>query len=416
MPLQYVLDRLHIELEAEQLALPMVVHQNGQQIRRYESIENWISEAERVFGGSGQRAFWTYCYQIAQKVWQISLQQKNFPPKTMGDWLALARNFRWSQLAAIPPAFETMEALLKRYGLADNTAFRAFVDAQLLITAQNTANQVNVLFGATALCYTNFPNWYLKGGMRQLVDRLLAYITQQGGEIHFREKVTHIAKKNGLYQLTSNKGTYLCKKLVSSIPLNNLADVWENGHIQAQLTSKLLPAKQLNSAFQMGIGFVPHREYSSIHHQLLLPHPLPGIGSNSIFVSLHPVNDQSRAPAGEMVASVSTHWPLRDGKRQINSDLLVAACLDALEANDLLYRDSIRYLHHSGPHSWEKWTGRKYGFVGGYPQFAHIKPWEMAAAPIDGGHVMGCGDSFYPGQGIPATVLSGIIAAERLSF
>lgn len=416
MPLQYVLDKLKIELEATRLELPMLVHQNGQQIRRFEKLADWIQEAERVFGKKSQRAFWSYCHQIAQQVWEISLQQKSFPPQLASDYWDLLRNFRFSQMAAIPAAFETVEQLLKRFDLHHNQAFRAFVDAQLLITAQNTADQVNVLFGATALCYTNFPNWYLTGGMRQLVDRLLAYIQQQGGSIQLREKVVQIEKKQGLYLITTNKGSYLSKHLISSIPLNNLAAIWEKGRIQKQLVKKLLPPEQLNSAFQMGIGFVPRREYSSIHHQLLLPAPLPGIGSNSIFVSIHPSSDTSRAPKGEMVASVSTHWPQPHLLKLEDSESLVQACLDALEANDLIYRDSTRYIHHSGPGSWEKWTGRKYGFVGGYPQFAHIKPWQMAAAPLDGSTAMGCGDSFYPGQGIPGTVLSGIIAAKRLSF
>jgi phytoene dehydrogenase-like protein len=64
--------------------------------------------------------------------------------------------------------------------------------------------------------------------------------------------------------------------------------------------------------------------------------------------------------------------------------------------------------------AWEKWSGRKWGFVGGYPQYLHIRPWELPEARLDKKGAYMVGDTVYPGQGIPGTVLSGIIAVEKL--
>ena len=91
------------------------------------------------------------------------------------------------------------------------------------------------------------------------------------------------------------------------------------------------------------------------------------------------------------------------------------AILDALVEKDFLKRENILYQHSSTPKSWHKWTRRKWGFVGGYPQFMKVKPWQMLSARLDGGGAYICGDSTYPGQGIPGACLSGIIAAEKLS-
>lgn len=60
-----------------------------------------------------------------------------------------------------------------------------------------------------------------------------------------------------------------------------------------------------------------------------------------------------------------------------------------------------------------KWTNRKWGFVGGYPQYMNIKPWEMINGRILKNKAYLCGNSTYPGQGIPGACLSGVIAFEK---
>jgi phytoene dehydrogenase-like protein len=78
-----------------------------------------------------------------------------------------------------------------------------------------------------------------------------------------------------------------------------------------------------------------------------------------------------------------------------------------------LKREDIVYSHVSDPHDWQDWTLREAGFVGGYPQFKSVLPWEMIPARLSESLYV-CGDSVYPGQGIPGVALSGMLAAERL--
>lgn len=415
LPLQTLLDRTGIQIQAQRLSTPMEVRLDGELITRYEKLEDWIKEAERVFGTTGQAEFWRYCYRIAALVWRTSSKQLHFPPDKVADLWEMAKAFRWEQLAALPPAFEKVTDLLKRFGLDKNEKFCRLVDEQLLITAQNKAGEVNLLFGATALCYTNFPNWYVPGGMRNLVTPFLEYIEAHGGQILYKTEVTGIQKKGKVYQVETNQDVFTADLLVSSIPLNNLAPLWEAGKVRQKLEKHLLPSDKLNSAFQMGIGFSSHRSFASLHHQIHLPSPLPHLKSASIFVSLHPANDTERAPAGHLAASVSTHWPDPENRFVADSDEMQEVVLDVLEKHNFLRRENIHYLHHSGPKSWSKWTGRKWGFVGGYPQFKHIKPWQMMSARLDQEGAYVCGDTTYPGQGIPGACLSGLIAFEKLA-
>ena len=165
MPLQYVLDQTGIKVEARKLQLPMQVHlSNGETINRYESLEDWVIEAERVFGRKGQRQFWNECFKVSEFIWSTSLKQKHFPPSKFQDLLKAAANLSLEQLMNVPNAFVSVQSVLIKYGLDKNKLFVEFVNEQLLITAQNHAVEVNFLFGATALCYTNFPNYYVDGG------------------------------------------------------------------------------------------------------------------------------------------------------------------------------------------------------------------------------------------------------------
>ena len=60
------------------------------------------------------------------------------------------------------------------------------------------------------------------------------------------------------------------------------------------------------------------------------------------------------------------------------------AIIKALESADFCKSEHIVYQHSSTPKSWAKWTGRKWGFVGGYHQYMQIKPWQMLDARLDG--------------------------------
>lgn len=416
MPLQYVLDQTGIELEPRHLDLPMQVHlKNGSVVNRFEDLNQWIAEAERVFGKEGQRAFWEEAYKISQFVWGTSIKQTAFPPTKMGDFWRSVLNASFDQVKNVPYAFISTEKLLAKHGLRANRTFVDFVNEQLLITAQNHMSEVNALFGATALCYTNYPNYYLDGGLLNLVNPFVKYIEGKGGEVILRETVSKIERNKGSYRVFCNKGReYQARYLISGIPINNTLEML-SGDIRKGLESKVMESEQLNSAFQMGIGFKPHRKPESIHHQIHLREVLPETDSDSIFISLSHPDDTSRTDeAGLAVMSVSTHIP-DPAKKIVDKDRAAEAVIRELERCDFLKRENIIYQHASTPKSWAKWTGRKWGFVGGYPQYMSVKPWQMLDARLDHHKAYLVGDTVYPGQGIPGVTLSGIIAVDKMT-
>lgn len=421
MPLRFLLDQIELDLEPWKLAVPMKVYlKDGTEITRHHDIDAWIEEAERVFGPKGQRAFWTYCYQIAQFVWEVSLVQRVFPPSSIKDLWYAAQRFRPKQIAFAALAFRSVKQLLKQHDLLSNERFVAFVDEQLLITAQNYHPEVNVLFGATALCYTNFGNYYMPGGLIKLVEPMVDFLTQQGSAVHLRSPVKRIISQNGHYLVeTDYRGqtaSYQANKLVSAIPINNTLQLVKPDRRTQKIQQRVLSSESLNSAFQMGIVARKSKRFTCLHHQIHLPTPLPYLGAHSIFLSISHPDDSQRCGPDEIVASISTHAPDPANRWIERKEELETVILRLLDQLGLISQKDVLFYHSSTPGSWEKWTGRQWGFVGGYPQYMRIKPWQMLDARFDHKGMYICGDSTYPGQGIPGACLSGIVAYEKMKL
>jgi C-3',4' desaturase CrtD len=434
MPLRYLLAETGINIDKIELLPSMEVHfSDGERLVRHKDLELWIKEAERVFGATGQAAFWRYCHKVAQFVWSASLRQKGFPPRRLSDLWSLLKNFRPQQLWYARLAFWSVESLLKKFNLDKNQKFVDFVNAQLLITAQNDYKETNILFGATALCYTNFSNYYVFGGMLQLVKPICEYIEAKGGKIEYRQMVQAVETmpKNSKtqYKIITNKGEFLADMLISGIPLNDTLPLFEpnqenkaennkgnNAKWLSRLRKKLLPSAKLNSAFQLGIHFRRSilQENKPLHHQIHLAEPLPIIGGTTIFVSFSHPDDWTRAPLTEGVISVSTHIADPARFQELDKDTINKAILATLYKHQLLAEADIIYTHSSGAAGWARWTGRRWGFVGGYPQYIATRPWQMLDARLDGDAAYICGDTTYPGQGIVGVCLSGILAYEKM--
>ena len=410
MPLNFVVDQLGIEIPMRKLKLPMKVYLSDNTVlRRHQDLDQWVKTAKDVFSGN-QEGFWKECMKVSQFVWNSSTRYRQFPPTRWSDYGSLLRNFDFSDLNHAKYALISTQRIMEKYQVA-SPAFTKFVNEQLLITAQNNANEVNFLFGAAALCYTNYSNYYIDGGLINLVNPLIKFIEKNEGKIQYRTGVKSIRRGKHKYFIDTTKGKFESDFVVSGIPMNNTLQLFDDLKIDKR---KVLSSPKLNGAFQMGIGFKSEKEFESLHHQIHLNKPLAQTGSNSIFLSLSHADDQMRSDLpNHRVASISTH--VSDPERSIiDGEEVEKEIIDNLEKWDFLTRSDIVYQHSSTPKSWHKWTRREWGFVGGYPQYMDTKPWQMLDARLDRKKAYICGDTTYPGQGIPGTALSGIIASEKL--
>jgi phytoene dehydrogenase-like protein len=273
---------------------------------------------------------------------------------------------------------------------------------------------VNELFGATALCYTLYGNYYVEGGLINLVRPLEAYLREHGSSIRYRHSVKEIIPLKDGYEILSSGGTYQSRFVISGIPLNDTLNMFQDDKVRAKLQRYTMPSEMLNGAFTMGLVVRDQPPQQVLHHQVHVPEGLPYTGSKSFFVSFSHPDDHQRAPKGETVVAISTHVPDPVQSYIADKQPLEEAILEVMERQGLLCKKQIVYRDSATPGAWIFWTQRAYGMVGGYPQYSHVKPWQMKDARLDQKGAYLCGDTVYPGQGIVGTCLSGIIAVHKL--
>ena len=413
MPLAEVIRLAGVSFKARKLDIPMeIIFDGDKKLRRFSDLASWIKECESFFGGKSQAAFWTECQEISQFVWDVSRRQIQFPPERFTDLVSLVKSSKINDLRFAKYLRMNTFDLLKKHQLHEDNSFLRFVDEQLMITAQNKHTEVNALFGATALCYTLQGNYYVDGGMVQLVSAFVDTLRDLGSELHLKTKVNQIHRTSSGWTTRTSQGDIFSKFIISGLPVNNLTELLSRDDIQTLKLPRLLDSKKLNSAFQLGILFKRRKAFDLLHVQIHHDGLTDQVPAGSFFVSLSHPEDTLRCASDECVASVSFH--LADpGNAQVDKEQLKTEVMKRLVELDFFSMEDVIYTHASDARDWESWTGRKFGFVGGYPQYHSIPVWKMNRSRAGQGLYL-CGDSVYPGQGIPGVALGGRIAAEKL--
>lgn len=423
-PMQTLERELGIEITKTELSPSMVVHLNGRQITRHKDREAWINEAISHFGNpEGQRSFWNQAFSVADTVWRVSGNNVFFPPKNITDWMQLAIVNHPKDAPTLRFVFSSVLDEMKKHEVA-TPEFIRFADEQLMITAQAGAAETPFIFGAAGLTYTNYSNYYVNGGLLNMVEQLRAWMQERGSEIKTRRKVTALEKNNdGTYLVkTENGEIYRAPVVVSNIPVWNLGEIADS-EMKPWFESQSKRYQKAWGAFTMGIVCEDTFDAAMpLHHQLHLPEneTMPLTGAGSVFVSMSARGDISRAPEGLRTLNVSchtetAHWFTMNGDYDTNKQKAQDFVLSHLKKTLPGLADSeIKLAFSATPVTWQNWVYRKEGRVGGIPQSMSrsVIDWPPAETPFPGFFL--CGDTIYPGQGIPGVTLGGINVYYRI--
>jgi len=421
-PLRMLEAETGIEIPRKELNPPMQVYLNEKTLTRYKNREKWIAEAGRFFGNpSAQRRFWEKALALSDIVWKASSGNPFFPPQNMGDWFRLIRSNSPTDAWILPYAFKSVQEVMKQTGV-DTPEFVRFVNEQLMITAQSKSGDTPFIFGAPGLTYTNYSNFYVPGGLINMVKAIQHYVEERGGELHTKEAVNHIEKKEGLFSVQTKKQRYTAPVVVSNIPVWNMPSLFE-AEISSYFQKEAEKYQRAWGAITLGIATSDtYPEDMPLHHQLHLDEEesVPFTPSGSVFVSMSQKGDTARAPEGQRVLNVSCHaepdtWYALNGgyysAKKTTEEFILRVMEKKLPG---FSRSAIQTVHTSTPITWENWVYRKKGRVGGIPQSMarSLLDWTSNKTPLEGLYL--CGDTTYPGQGIPGVTLSGINVYYRI--
>ncbi|MCB0245841.1 MAG: FAD-dependent oxidoreductase, partial [Anaerolineae bacterium] len=256
--------------------------------------------------------------------------------------------------------------------------------------------------------------------MGAIAETLADAVRQNGGDVRYRQEVTRIVVERGRPVAVETKrgDSFPADLVIANLPPWNIA----------RLLGDDMPARLRRLPDQPGDGWGAFMVYAGVdssviaeggalHRQVVVREPL-GEG-NSVFVSISPAGDSRRAPGGRRAVTISTHtelppwWQLFEQdrpayearkQRYLNTILMVAEqALPGLRATaDLVLPGT--------PVTFQRFTRRANGWVGGFPQTSLLRGW----GPRLGPGLWMVGDSVFPGQSTAAVALGGLRVAGAI--
>jgi len=402
----------------------MVVHlPGGVGVTRYGGESRW-QERRQAFGAEAE-GFWRWQEATSDALWDLALRMPSWPPQTAGEAAGLiADGLGWLgddlkrrlKPGLVLDAFRPVAARMR--GLPES--LRLFVDAQLLIAAQTTSRQANALYGAAALDLPRRGVVHARGGLGAIAKTLVDAVRRNGGAVHFRQQATRLVVERGRpVAVETNKGaSYPAEVVVANLPPWNIRQLLGEDS-PARLKKLSVRPERVWGAFMVYVGLegaaVP--DGLPLHHQVIRGEPM-GNG-NTVFLSLSPAWDLTRAPEGDRTVTLSTHtelgpwWDLYEGDRaayEARKAEILDRVLSAAEVALPGLREAARLVLPGTPVTFQRFTRRAWGWVGGFPQTSLFRAWGPRLAP----GLWMVGDSVFPGQSVPAVALGGLRVARSL--
>jgi C-3',4' desaturase CrtD len=378
------------------------------------------------------KRFWEEQACVADLCWTMAAQGLPWPPTNFAELVQLAdtgtANFP-ADLRLLPLLFTTVEQWLAKHGLTNDAAFLRFVDAQLLISAQTTAQHANAIYGATALDLARQGVYHVIGGIGELAQVLATKIRDCGGQVLFRQPVREVKVENrrvsGVYAQAGKHSTtrqfFPCDFLIANLT------PWSLHHLLGENSPPLLQREVRQrqkgwGAFSIYLGVAADRLPHAIadHHQIVTASAGPLGEGRSIFVSLSPAWDATRAPVGHRAAGVTTHtavlpwWDLLGiAAYEERKKAYTEHILNAVDAQLPGFRRSIVLSLPGTPVTYNYYTGRYLGMVGGFPQTSLFS----ARSPRTGiRNLLLVGDSIFPGQSTAGVTLGALRVAQAVQY
>lgn len=360
--------------------------------------------------------FWKHQTKIADLGWSMAYEGLPWPPTSLAEVFRLVQigllHFP-HDLQLLPLVFRTSYQWITRYGLDKNPSFVRFLDAQLLISAQTTARNANALYSATALDMARQGIYHIVGGMGGLAESLVQKIRELGGEVLFRQRVKHIRVENGRatgvdiqHGRRSSKTEFLpCGFLIANLAPWSLDNLVEENRAAALARNELSDEASWG-AFTLHLGVEANKLPPGMpdHHQIIADLDGPLGEGKSLFISLSPAWDADRAPVGHRAVTVTTHtyvqpwWDaMKQGKHayEARKDSYTKDILAQIERTLPGFNASIRLVLSGSPITYQFYTDRYMGMVGG---FAQTSLFRVRGPRVGIPNMRLVGDSIFPGQ------------------
>lgn len=413
------IDRYGLDVRVDFIDPVVTLRAPGMELRVPKDRDAWIDQlvAQDPSRAPRLRRFFAEQTRVADALWALFSEPELLPPF---DLRALARHT--TRLPRYLPLLRFMGRPLwdrvRAHRLQDFAPLTTFLDAVCQITVQTGAREAEAPFAMATMDYLFRGTGHVRGGIGRLAEGLAGAIRQAGGEVHFADRVKQLVRtSNGRYRVVTRKQTFEADRVVANL--------------LPQTLRALLPAdvdveprlRALARKVELGWGAVmlyrvleAQTEMSrSAHHLELIAEPREEfLEGNHVFCSISDARE-ARAPDRGRTLTVSTHLPMsapptaeRVARVQARMRETIARLAPELDQH-------VRFEMTASPRTFERFTGRHLGYVGGVPRRVGLENyrdlWPSEVAP----GVYLVGDTVFPGQSTLATALGGVKLADHLA-
>jgi phytoene dehydrogenase-like protein len=269
--------------------------------------------------------------------------------------------------------------------------------------------------------------YHVEGGIGGVAKVLVEKIRELGGHVIYKQLVRRIMVKDkravGVETTHGRRGKtvefFPCDFVIGNLtPWTLDSLLGEDSPHGLRREAQTRTAGWGAFALHMGLDAAKLPVDLSDHHQIIADTESPLGEGNSIFVSLSPTWDKTRAPQGFRAATLTTHTNVALWWDLINTDENAYHARKAEYAERMLaavdnaipnFRSAVALELTGSPVTYQFYTGRHLGMVGGFPQTSLFK----ARSPRTGiSNVRLVGDSIFPGQSTAGVTLGAIRVSE----
>lgn len=371
----------------------IVFHLPHAKLHRYRDFDAWIAELERVFPHQAHASVWRKLHELSEASWKFLPALHGFPPRRLSDLRFLPAWLKGVNLS--PYLFYSLETFFQLHSQS-TPEFKRLIDALCMISAQNRAAQVPALIGALAMTYPA-ETFAPKGGMKGLFSGWLARFESLGGQWKPNQRVTALTPSIEDWQIGLNNE--LSRESYRNVVSNMTG--WSLSALLGEKTS--LPSKAWG-AFTLYAGVKPSEPISELYHLVL---PEQGLGVPDYFCSFSHPDDSTRAPEGWQTVTISIHttedeWGLEGDEYEEKKEELKARIWEHFRQT-FPQISAEKFLTSGSPKTFERYTLRPFGRVGGLPHSWSFPLWLWPSRYKRKG-LSQLGDTVFPGQGLVATI------------
>lgn len=377
--------------------------------------------------------FLAACANEAEWMWNLLARIPRFPLQTLSDFLRAFSVFLrvpWNKKLIFPIVFIlSCEQKMRMHGIRRKRIAWDVLSGLLIDTTQNSPGKSPWLAAAMGVSILRRGIFRCRAGMRSYFRPMIASFTQRGGQYFPNEKLTRIQSTNEGFRLTlvnQRNGAEQIIETSGQVLLNQT--IWDIVESLVPMDDTIRKTRVFRrwvktSKSESGWGAFalyatvednPKWPDSPFFHQIFASGDTPDELQSSLYVSI-PGRDDPANPVGHRILTATIHVNAASALTEDSRGLWTSLLVQRIENN---LGCKLSNIESATPKTFERYISRRQGRVGGFPlRFSNFmffaNPSQLNHPSQKNCRLLLMGDTVFPGQGVVACSVSGIVAFER---